>query len=342
MEISYYYECFSYKGEFVPKCLEADYVLAEFVFGNKEFVEDHNDILSAESKKLLKDIRLLLQKSLGGIDADLSKIRIVKNTKEIRNKEGSVKILVKIKLIRNSVSDIESLLNNNEDACRKFLGEESIDSAGYKCWDKNTKKIFQDKGYEFLSLQFTGSDEAAVLTIPQTSAQTSTNLTTTQSSAFDYSTTIDSRTPKPKTEKSTQLTAETRRTTEKIKTTSSKNKNLITQAVFTNDTTGPTVKQADSLNTSKIMPTTPSTTNNFRTLTPEVTAPASDFSSTSTLVRQEDTSEPNNYEIITSSSLITSLTSTNIDQFYFNETENGAVFETGKPYNNNMRLRFSN
>ena len=306
MEISYYYECFSYKAEFVPKCLEADFVSAEFVF-DMEFDENYNNISSAPYKKLLSDMRLLIQKSLGGIDVDLSNIRI---------KEGSVKFFVDIKLIRNSVSDIESLLNNNKDACRKFLGEESIDSAGDKCWDKNTEKIFKDKEYTFVSLKFTGSDEAAVLPIFPSSTTEQTVTTTTQSS----------------TERSL--------TTEKIKTTS--RKNLITQSAYTNDITGPTVKQADSPNTSKTMPTTLSTTNNFRTLTSEVIAPTSDFLSTSASVRQEISSESNNDEISTSSSLITSLTSTNIDKCYFNETGNSAVFDTGKPYNNNMRLRFSN
>ena len=306
MEISYYYECFSYKAEFVPKCLEADFVSAEFVF-DMEFDENYNNISSAPYKKLLSDMRLLIQKSLGGIDVDLSNIRI---------KEGSVKFFVDIKLIRNSVSDIESLLINNKDACRKFLGEESIDSAGDKCWDKNTEKIFKDKEYTFVSLKFTGSDEAAVLPIFPSSTTEQTVTTTTQSS----------------TERSL--------TTEKIKTTS--RKNLITQSAYTNDITGPTVKQADSPNTSKTMPTTLSTTNNFRTLTSEVIAPTSDFLSTSASVRQEISSESNNDEISTSSSLITSLTSTNIDKCYFNETGNSAVFDTGKPYNNNMRLRFSN
>ena len=306
MEISYYYECFSYKAEFVPKCLEAYFVSAEFVF-DMEFDENYNNISSAPYKKLLSDMRLLIQKSLGGIDVDLSNIRI---------KEGSVKFFVDIKLIRNSVSDIESLLINNKDACRKFLGEESIDSAGDKCWDKNTEKIFKDKEYTFVSLKFTGSDEAAVLPIFPSSTTEQTVTTTTQSS----------------TERSL--------TTEKIKTTS--RKNLITQSAYTNDITGPTVKQADSPNTSKTMPTTLSTTNNFRTLTSEVIAPTSDFLSTSASVRQEISSESNNDEISTSSSLITSLTSTNIDKCYFNETGNSAVFDTGKPYNNNMRLRFSN
>ena len=310
MEISYYYECFTYKAKYVPKCLEADFVSAKFVF-DLEFLEDYKNISSAESKKLLSDIIPLIRKSFGGIDVDLSKIRI---------EEGSVQLLVEIKLIRNSVSDIESLLNNHEDACRKFLGKESIDSVGDKCWYKNTEKIFEDEGYTFVDLEFTGSDEAAVLTIVPSSIAEQTvtteslpNLTTTPS------TIIDSRTPDDSnTVKSTQSTTETSRTTEKIKTTSRKNEISITQTVLT----------------------TPSTTNYFRTLISEITAPKSDFLSTSTSVRQ-DSSEPNNDEVSTSSSMIsTSLTSSNIGNCYFTETENSAVFETGNPYNINMRLRF--
>ena len=75
MEISYYYECFSYKAEYVPKCLEVDFVSAEFVFD----MSQSGDISFFEVRKGLRDptsLALALNSSPECIiRKELSKIR---------------------------------------------------------------------------------------------------------------------------------------------------------------------------------------------------------------------------------------------------------------------------
>ena len=103
MEISYYLECYSYKAEYVPKCLKTDVVSAEFSF-DMPFEENYFDISSENTQQLWRDIGPLLKRSFGKIEISTKLKRITK---------GSVIILIDIQPTRHSAADINSLLNNS-------------------------------------------------------------------------------------------------------------------------------------------------------------------------------------------------------------------------------------
>ena len=156
MEISYYFECFSYKAElFDPKCLRIDVLTVEFSF-EMPFDDDYKDISSSNSTKLLKNIEPLLKQSFGVMEINLSTTKILK---------GSVIIVEELRPVRNPVSDIKLLLENDKDACKEFL-----DETNDLCWNKNTKKIFREKEFEFLGVKII--DEQNVPTKSPTSSTT--------------------------------------------------------------------------------------------------------------------------------------------------------------------------
>ena len=160
MEISYYFECFSYKADYDPKCLRIDVLTAEFSF-QMQFDEDYNDILSSKSTTLLKDIEPLLKQSFGVMEINLSNAKI---------RKGSVIIVEELRPIRNSVPEIKLLLNNDKNTCEEFLGvsDETTDL----CWHKNTEKIFREKEFKFLGVSFDDDQEVSTVS-PSVSPTTS-------------------------------------------------------------------------------------------------------------------------------------------------------------------------
>ena len=144
MEISYYYECFRYKANFDPKCLEIDVLTAEFSF-KLPFYDDYNDILSSSSTSLLKIMEPLLKQSFGTMEINLSSTKI---------RKGSVIIVEELRPVRNSVSEVKLLLSNNRTSCEEFLDEKNC-----WCWHTNTQKIFRENGYEFLGVRIIESNE---------------------------------------------------------------------------------------------------------------------------------------------------------------------------------------
>lgn len=163
MEISYYFECFSYKADYDPKCLRIDVLTAEFSF-QMQFDEDYNDILSSKSTTLLKDIEPLLKQSFGVMEINLSNTKI---------RKGSVIIVEELRPIRNSVSEIKLLLNNDKNTCEEFL-DETTDL----CWHKNTEKIFKEKGFKFLGVSFDDDQELSTVS-PSVSPTTSKTVVST-------------------------------------------------------------------------------------------------------------------------------------------------------------------
>ena len=65
MEISYYVECMSLKGDFNPTCLTEDDRTAEFTFGSIANVLDND---SKKSGKIWARIEPLLKKSFGIVE----------------------------------------------------------------------------------------------------------------------------------------------------------------------------------------------------------------------------------------------------------------------------------
>ena len=155
MEISYYFECFNYLEDYDPKCLTADVMSAEFTF-DILFEDDYSDILSEQSQELWNDIKLLLRKSFGKIEINLSIIEM---------RSGSVIMTVEIKPIRNSISDIKKLLNNEEETCRLFLNDFSEDISK-NCWNAYAEQIFIDGGYKFMGVKWIDDTESTTTTKP--------------------------------------------------------------------------------------------------------------------------------------------------------------------------------
>ena len=147
MEISYYFECFNYLEDYYPTCLTEDVVSAEFTF-DILYVDDYSDSSSEKSIKLWNDIKPLLRKSFGKIEIDLSVMGM---------RKGSVIITVEIKTIRNSIIDIQKLLNNEEETCKLFLNDFSEETSK-NCWKASAEQIFIDVGYKFLGVKRIGDD----------------------------------------------------------------------------------------------------------------------------------------------------------------------------------------
>ena len=344
MEISYYYECYSFKAKYVPDCLKIDVVSAHFIL-DLNFTSDYNDVNSPAAQKLLKNTVPLLKKSVGLIKIDFLNEKI---------KNGSVILEMEIKLVRNSINDIQSLFNNDPDACEKFLG--IINSNEDNCWHKNTQKIFLEKNYTFIGVRFDGSNEDKVsTTFPVSTTFTSSastshdsitetpSITATKTLAITNSKKDNSETFNvSKTGKSTQVTTSLKfstipsPSTEKIKITTDKNQNSITQNVSINGESNPTLTQADLLSTL----TTISSTTFFENTLIQTTDQTVDTSLNNTLAFLKNSSEPN-YDKNQSSTTftLTSILSTKVNNCSFTETENGAIFETGNPYNSNSRMR---
>ena len=224
MEISYYYECFSYKANFDPKCLTLDVLIAEFSF-KLPFHDDYNDILSSKSTALLKIMEPLLKKSFGAMEINLSCTKI---------RKGSVIIVEELRPVRNSVSEVKLLLSNNKNSCEEFLDEKNC-----WCWHTNTQKIFRENGYEFLGVRIIESNEQEEPTaFPTTSKMV---LTTSRIMETDESIT---------TSKSPKFLTKPVRSTQRF----------TMKTVSINQKTGSTVKKTDfqsisSITSTKILPT---------------------------------------------------------------------------------------
>ena len=123
---------------------------------------------------------------------------------------------------------------------------------------------------------------------------------------------------------------------ESLKITTEKNQNSVTQNVSINDEADPTLMQANLLSTSTtIFSTTVSKDPSTQTTDSNLDIPQNYTSET----------EPYNDKGPSSTtSTLTSLTSTKVNNCSFTETEHGTIFETGNPYNSNSRmsLNFNN
>ena len=120
MEISYYVECMTLKGDFNPKCLTEDDRTAEFTFGRIDNVSDND---SEKSGKIWKRIEPLLKQSFG-------KVEIVFSMKEIpqpsysklrRQIEPSWIVEITMRPVRHSAKDILLLIENNAYSKKKLL-----------------------------------------------------------------------------------------------------------------------------------------------------------------------------------------------------------------------------
>ena len=140
MEISYYFECQSFNPDAsLSKCFNITMVEARFTF-DMEFNDDYKDVNSSKSTELWNQIKPIIMKSFGAVEILLEKLRIF---------SGSVVIEIEINVSRDLVQDIKSLLNNDKEACKKFLDTKIIDSDEKKCWFKYAQKLFEDELFEY-------------------------------------------------------------------------------------------------------------------------------------------------------------------------------------------------
>ena len=145
MEISYYFECFKVfedsRGSDL-ECLTLNAISAEFKF-DMQFIDDYNYLRSEKSKQLWFQVQKSLKQSFGTIEIDFALKEIVK---------GSVKILVEMNPLRDgSAEDVKMLLENNDETCKKILGNDES-TFGTGCWTQNTKAVFAKNDFVFLGV----------------------------------------------------------------------------------------------------------------------------------------------------------------------------------------------
>ena len=118
-------------------------ISAEFKF-DMQFIDDYDDLEEEKSKQLWFQVEKSLKRSFGGIEIDFTLKKIVK---------GSVKILVEIiPLTDGSAEDVKMLLENNDETCKRILGND-VSTFGTGCWTQNTKAVFAQNDFVFLGVE---------------------------------------------------------------------------------------------------------------------------------------------------------------------------------------------
>ena len=146
MEISYYFECHKNEARYTPDCHTID---VAFQF-DARYLDDYRDIKSNKSIELWNDVEPLLRQSFGEMSIDLTLRKITKN-----GESDSVLTYTDILPIDVPASDIDLLLNNDQNVCRKYLGEQQSNQREEECWTSNTKKNFKNSEYEYQDVKIT-------------------------------------------------------------------------------------------------------------------------------------------------------------------------------------------
>ena len=242
MEISYYFECLNVNGTFYPECSSSNSRTAEFRFEMK-FSQNYTDLNSDESKKLWHDIEPIMKKSFGSTAIELT-------IKEIKN--GSVVLEVEITPLRkNSVDEMNWLLNNNITACQNILDSKINDDIS-DCWAEHTKEIFIANNFTFLGVSI-----KPIITANATRITTDST-TTTIANSTRVTTSSTSTKVSTITTASTIATTSTTTTTANIITASNSTTTVSSKTVLkmSSSIAETTAKTADTITTTADTTTT--------------------------------------------------------------------------------------
>ena len=274
MEISYYVECMSFKGDFNPTCLTEDDRTAEFTFGR---IDNFSNNDSQKSGKIWARIEPLLKQSFGKIEVVFSMDNISQSDlSKQRRKIQKFQLIVQLTMrpVRHSAEDMLLLIKNNEEACKQFLTNISNDASENSCWSNTAKRIFSENGIEFIGviLNSTSSQEDASSTAPETStmkptsgdisSQTSTPSTTTHSTLIKSTSTTtssDSSTLSTISHSTTSVLSTTTHSPTMKPTSESTRSHTSTPSTMTKSTTMKPTSTDTSSNTSTLLTTSQST-----------------------------------------------------------------------------------
>ena len=162
------------------ECLEVKLVAFEL---GETFHLDYENLESETSIYLWNKLELLLEKTFGDIEVDLSLVNLREGFCARNLREGSIIVYVEILSIRNRKNPTEricnkdniSLLKNDKESCKIFLGYNSTNNDEGNCWKKRAEKIFMNEGIQFLGVYL----NPTINPICPTTSSTSSNKTTT-------------------------------------------------------------------------------------------------------------------------------------------------------------------